>query len=68
VKTIEEMLALDLLTPQEHHEIAAWIAHAKTPEAIMAMHAPLWRALERASAAMNIEADLTRPPPLGANG
>jgi len=68
VKTIEEMLALDLLTPEQHREIAAWIAGAKTPEAIMAMHAPLWRALERASIAMNLEADLTRPPPLGATG
>lgn len=65
MKTIDEMLSLDLLTPQQHGEIGAWIARKRTPEAIMAMPAPLWRALELASVAMNIDADLTRPPPLG---
>ena len=68
MKTIDEMLHLDLLTPQQHGEIGAWIARAKTPEAIMEMPAPLWRALEVASVAMNIDADLTRPPLLAAAG
>jgi hypothetical protein len=66
VKTIDEMLHLELLTPQEHGEIAAWIASARTPQAILQMPAPLWRALELASVAMNIDADLTRPPLLAA--
>lgn len=65
MKTIDEMLSLDLLTPQQHGEIGAWIARERTPEAIMAMPAPLWRALELASVAMNIDADLMRPPLLG---
>ena len=62
MKTIDEMLSLDLLTPQQHGEIAAWITRVKSPEGILAMPRPLWRALELASLAMNIDADLTRPP------
>ncbi|HZF80574.1 MAG TPA: hypothetical protein VEZ89_12375 [Rubrivivax sp.] len=65
MKTIDEMLSLDLLTPEQHSEIGAWIARERTPEAIMAMPAPLWRALELAALAMNIDADLVRPPLLG---
>ena len=65
VKTIDEMLTLELLTQAQHREISAWIARARTPEAIMAMQPTLWRALERASLVMNIDADLTRTPPLG---
>lgn len=60
------MLSLDLLTPQQHGEIGAWIARARTPEAIMQMPPPLWRALVLASDVMGIDADLLRPPPLGA--
>lgn len=67
VKTIDEMLSLDLLSTQQHHEIASWVRSARTPEAIMAMPAHLWRAIEVASVAMNIDADLTRPPWLGAD-
>ena len=67
VKTIDEMLSLNLLSTQQHHEIAAWLRSAATPEAIMAMPAHLWRAIEVASVAMNIDADLTRPPWLGAD-
>ena len=66
MKTIDEMLSLELLTPEQHREIAAWIARVRTPEAIMEMPAPLWRALEVASLAMAIDADLLRTPPLGA--
>ena len=62
MKTIDEMLHLDLLTPDEHSAIAAWIARERSPDGILAMPQALWRALESASAAMNIDADLTRPP------
>ncbi len=62
MKTIDEMLHLELLTPQQHGEIAAWLARARTPEAILQMPAALWSALAAASVAMNIDADLTRPP------
>lgn len=67
MKIIDEMLSLDLLSAVQHSEIAAWMRHARTPEAIMAMPPHLWRAIESASIAMNIDADLTRPPWLGAD-
>lgn len=67
MKTIDEMLNLDLLTHEQHHQISAWIAGADSPEAILRMPAPLWQAVERASQAMGIDADLLRPPPLGAD-
>ena len=67
VKIIDEMLSLDLLSPQQHHEIACWLDASRTPEAIMAMPPPLWRALEAASLVMNIDADLIRPPLLSAD-
>lgn len=62
MKTIDEMLNLDLLTPDQHHEISAWIAHADSPEEIMRMPAPLWQAVERASEVMGVNVDLLRPP------
>ena len=62
MKTIDEMLSLRLLTPEQHREIGAWIAHARTPEAIMQMPAPLWRSLELASVLMGFDEDLARPP------
>jgi hypothetical protein len=62
VQTLDEMLERSLLTPDQHAAIAAWIAQAKTPEAIRSMPAPLWRSFELASALMNIDADLTQPP------
>ena len=68
MKTIDEMFSLDLLTAREHVEIAAWVARAKTPEGIMAMPPHLWRALEVASVAMNIDGDLTRPPLMALDG
>jgi hypothetical protein len=67
VKIIDEMLSLDLLSTPQHREITAWMRSARTPEAIMAMPPHLWRAIEAASVAMNIDADLTRPPWLGAD-
>lgn len=66
MKTIDEMLNLDLLTPDQHHQINAWIARANSPEEILRMPAPLWQAVERASEVMGIDADLTRPPALDA--
>lgn len=68
MKTIDEMLHLDLLTPDQHHEISAWIAHADTPEDILKMPAQLWTAMERASEVMGIDQDLLRPPALDAAG
>ncbi len=64
MQTLDEMLNLNLLTPAQHAEIAAWIASARTPDAIMKMPAPLWRTLELASLLMNVDADLTQPPPM----
>lgn len=67
MKIIDEMLNLDLLSTQQHSEIASWVRAGRTPEAILAMPPHLWRAIESASLAMNIDADLTRPPLLGAD-
>ncbi|MDM7951194.1 hypothetical protein [Hydrogenophaga sp.] len=68
MKTIDEMLSLELLTTDQHQQISAWIAHADSPDAILQMPAPLWQAVERASAVMGIDADLMRPPALDADG
>lgn len=62
MKTLDEMLSRHLLTRAQHREIGAWIANARTPEAIMRMPPPLWRSLELASVLMNLDADLTQPP------
>ena len=62
MKTIDEMLNLALLTPEQHHQISAWIADADSPDEILKMPAPLWRAVKRASAVMGIDDDLLRPP------
>ena len=32
MQTLDEMLSLNLLTPDQHYEISAWTHHAKTPE------------------------------------
>ena len=66
MQTLDEMLSRKLLTAVQHAEIAAWIAHARTPDAIRQMPAPLWRSLELASVLMNVDADLTQPPLLSA--
>ena len=65
METLNDMRRRHLLSPQQHAEIGAWVARGKTPEAIMAMPAHLWRALSLASVLMNLDADLTRTPPLG---
>lgn len=66
MKTIDEMLHLTLLTPDEHRQISHWIAQADTPDEILKMPPLLWRAVERASAVMGIDDDLMRPPALDA--
>jgi hypothetical protein len=66
MKTIDEMLHLELLTPEQHGEISAWIARSSSPEEILQMPAPLWRAVERASQVMGISNDFLRPPALDA--
>jgi hypothetical protein len=67
VQTLDEMLSLHLLTPDQHAQIGSWIAELRTPEAILQMPPPLWRALELASALMGFDADLAQPPLLEAD-
>ena len=62
MKTLDEMLSLRLISREQHAEIGSWIAEARTPQAIMRMPAPLWRALELASVLMDVDADLQQPP------
>ena len=62
METLDEMRRQHLLTSEQHADIAAWVARHKTPEAILAMPPPLWRALALASALLNIDNDLTQPP------
>jgi hypothetical protein len=62
VKTLDEMLSLRLISREQHEEIGSWIAEARTPEGIMQMPAPLWRALELASVLMSFDDDLRQPP------
>ncbi|HET9642353.1 MAG TPA: hypothetical protein VFP68_03110 [Burkholderiaceae bacterium] len=62
MKTLDEMLGLGLLTSAQHRQIKAWIADARTPEAIMQMPAALWRSLELASVLMDFDADIMKPP------
>jgi hypothetical protein len=66
MQTLDEMLNRKLLTPLQHAEIGAWIAQARTPEAIQRMPGALWRSLTLASVLMNVDADLTQPPLLSA--
>lgn len=62
MKTLDEMLARRLLTTAQHADAAAWVASARTPEAILQMPGPLWRAVALASLLMNVDADLLQPP------
>ncbi len=66
MKIIDEMLNLDLLTAEQHLDISNWIARSSSPDEILQMPAPLWRAVERASQTMGINEDLLRPPSLDA--
>jgi hypothetical protein len=65
METLDDMHRHHLLTPEQHEQIRTWVVRSKTPEAIMAMPADLWRALALASVLMNVDADLTQPPALG---
>jgi hypothetical protein len=62
MQTLDEMLDRKLLTPGQHAQVRAWVAQARTPEAILAMPPLLWRKLELASALMGFDADLSQPP------
>ena len=62
MKTLDEMLDRRLLSGEQHADIRRWIAAARTPEAILQMPPPLWRALALASVLMNVDADLLQPP------
>ncbi|MEO8298219.1 MAG: hypothetical protein ABI574_10490 [Burkholderiales bacterium] len=64
MQTLDDMLALNLLTPHQHAEIHAWTRWAKTPDKIQQMPPHLWRALELASVLMNFDADITQAPSL----
>jgi DNA-binding GntR family transcriptional regulator len=64
VETLDDMHRRHLLTVEQHAQIGAWVARHRTPEAIMAMPAHLWRALTLASVLLNVDADLTQPPAL----
>jgi hypothetical protein len=64
MQTLDEMLSLNLLAPEQHFEIGSYIATARTPELIMQMPPSLWRTLDLASVLMNVDDDLTRPPEL----
>ena len=57
MQLLDEMLALNLLTPEQHHEIGAWVNRSKTPDKIMQMPPHLWRALEMASLLMDFEGE-----------
>lgn len=57
MQTLNEMLTLNLLTPDQHAEIRAWAMQAKTPERILQMPAHLWRTLELASVLMDFDVD-----------
>jgi hypothetical protein len=62
MQTLDDMLTLNLLTADQHAEIGAWIAQARTPEAIMQMPPELWRSLELASVLMGFDADMSQAP------
>lgn len=62
MQTLDDMLALSLITPDQHAQIHAWATRVKTPEAIMQMPPHLWRALELASVLMDFDADASKQP------
>ena len=62
MQTLDDMLSLNLLTADQHAEIGAWVAKARTPEGIMKMPPALWRTLELASVLMGFDADVSQAP------
>lgn len=67
MQTLDDMLERHLLTPEQHGRIGAWIAGARTPQAILEMPADLWRTLELASVLLGFDADMAAPAPLGSD-
>ncbi len=65
METLDDMQRRHYLTAEQHAEIGAWVARDGSPESILAMPPHLWRALSLASVLMNVDAELTQPPPLG---
>lgn len=61
MQTLDDMRQLHLLTDDQHAQISAWIAQARTPEAILQMPPELWRIFALASVLMNFDADVTQP-------
>jgi hypothetical protein len=57
MQTLDEMLALQLLTADEHAAIGAHARAVRTPEAILQMPEHLWKALAMASLLLDHEAD-----------
>jgi hypothetical protein len=55
MQTLDEMLSLDLLTADQHHEIGAWVRQARTPDRILQMPPHLWAVLEQASLLMDFD-------------
>ncbi|MBH2015538.1 MAG: hypothetical protein I8H88_03555 [Burkholderiales bacterium] len=55
MQTLDEMLSLNLLTTDQHHEIGAWVRQARTPDRILQMPPHLWAVLEQASLLMDFE-------------
>ncbi len=53
---LDEMLSLNLLTTDQHHEIGAWVRQARTPERILQMPPHLWKVLEQASVLLDLDA------------
>jgi len=64
MQTLDEMRDRHFLNADQHAEISAWVSQARTPEAILAMPAELWRSLELASVLLGVDADLQREPAL----
>lgn len=62
MQTLDDMLALKLLTPEQHADIRAWAHQARTPERIQQMPPHLWRALELASVLMGFNIDAIAGP------
>lgn len=62
MQTLDEMRDRALLSDEQHAELCAWVAAARTPEAIMAMPPELWRRLALASVLMDVDADLRQAP------
>jgi hypothetical protein len=61
MQTLDEMLALQLLTADEHAAIGAHARAVRTPEAILQMPEHLWKALAMATVLLDMDSDPTQP-------